>query len=666
VADTGPTIDVAGLLEGVLASLFGATAQTSAPLLVDPVLGSVATSLEGLWPPLTQNAAPAQQGPPARVLTPQGLRRFLIGAGTASERMGKLAVLGLPVSALQAAWSADGNAIGDAAVQMVHDESTEPRGDSGALVPSTLFLTTSTVDALWRLNPFTESGDDPGSALAASFADVLAPALAGQAGTPEFQAAAAGRPLDELLTEARTYLAQTASGWLAMVNGLLRLRAGQQAGLATDDLARLEEIVTTYNDARAAQAMTPFTTYLAQVFLGDHPSTRPLPAADASVGGTHFTDVVRAAVRHFAAGSPVEEDGGGDHPPDAGPDPGDLGNAVLASAIALTAQVMMYTQDPAHRWDQDKADSSSFVQRALFGAGISQFDPGTDHGNVWSSRDFASRDEVFATVKPAAARPGDVLVQGGYKTSGADSGVVWAAHVGIFLRPSPAQADLLEGISMDLHGPTRQGLWGADPPRGYYAFGANLLVRRLKKDVLGASGPVVPAAAPVEGGLRIRIDTRGMAAVTSVRAGADQGLDLAQNAEGTLAYVTVPPGPAGRRDVVVTDVTEQSRTFPGALAYVEDAEKAARSVVASYEVAINESLDALTALASSGAGDDAARQQVAGALEHHLAAIDDGWFTRLQATEENAPGAAIDEIFQSASEQLMSLTERFWALLATN
>ena len=435
------------------------------------MIGTVETGLRGLWPSSAEDGTDS----PARLVAPRGLRSFLIGAAATSQTMGKLSLLGLPVDPLQAAWALDGSTIGGISVQVIDDDSADPGGPL-AVEASTLSMTTSGVAALWRLDPLAVDDDD-GAALADAYADLMTTALAGQAGTAEFQAAAAGQALADTLQEGRQYLADTASRWMTAVLGLVRLRAAQQADPALPDAgAQVEAIVQAYNQATVPLG-SPVLTYLAQTFLGDHVATRDLPDAGQSIDGGHFTDALRSAIRHTGAGSPIDEDGGPGHAPDAGPDPGDLGAAVVAAAIALAGQVQTYTQDPAARWDADKADCSSFVQRALFGAGLAQFDPGTTHTNVWSTKNYAERDDVFATVKPADARPGDVLVQGGYKDVGGTP--TWKAHTGIFRRPSPTKPDLLEGISMDSNGPTLKGLWGADPPRGYYAFGSNLLVRRL-------------------------------------------------------------------------------------------------------------------------------------------------------------------------------------------
>ena len=58
---TAPSIDVAGLLEGVLAALFGVAAQTSPPTLVYPVLGHVETRILGLWPAPTPTTPSTEQ-----------------------------------------------------------------------------------------------------------------------------------------------------------------------------------------------------------------------------------------------------------------------------------------------------------------------------------------------------------------------------------------------------------------------------------------------------------------------------------------------------------------------------------------------------------------------------------------------------------------------------
>jgi hypothetical protein len=171
---------------------------------------------------------------------------------------------------------------------------------------------------------------------------------------------------------------------------------------------------------------------------------------------------------------------GGQGSVDVGACPGDLGHAVLASALALASRLLTYDADPVRRWADDRADCSSFVQRALFGAGVAAFDPGREHRNAWTARAFATRDDAFVTVSAAEARPGDVLVQGGFATA-AGGVTVWKGHCGIFRQRSAAHPELLQGVSMGRRGPAVKGLWGAGPPCGHYPFGAGLLVRRPRQ-----------------------------------------------------------------------------------------------------------------------------------------------------------------------------------------
>jgi hypothetical protein len=176
---------------------------------------------------------------------------------------------------------------------------------------------------------------------------------------------------------------------------------------------------------------------------------------------------------------------GGQDSPDVDACPGDLGHAILASALLLASRVPTYDADPVRRWADDRADCSSFVQRAFLGAGVTAFDPGPERRNAWSARAFATRDDAFVTVSAAEARPGDVLVQGGFATA-AGGVTAWKGHCGIFRQRSAAHPDLLRGVSLGRRGPALNGLWGADPPRGHFPFGAGLLVRRLRQPATAA------------------------------------------------------------------------------------------------------------------------------------------------------------------------------------
>ncbi|MBO3749947.1 hypothetical protein J5X84_28030 [Streptosporangiaceae bacterium NEAU-GS5] len=458
-------IDLAGLLQGVLKELFGVVTKLSPPVLVHPVLGRVYPRLDGFWP-----RGSSQPAPP-RLLTPRTLRGFLVGAGADSQALGKLALLGLPVDLLQETWSDDGTKIGAAALQIVAD------AQPNTLIQTT--LTTAAVGALWRLNPF-ESG--PPADAAAVYADLMAAALTGHADDPAFRTAAAGRPVEEVIEEGRAYLAGLATDWLTAVQALVVLSAAQQAEPAGRDFpAELDAIVAAYNATSAPDS--PFLEYVAGVLLGGHPATTAMPD---DPGDDHFADVLRAAILHTAAGGLVREDGDGTAAA-AAATPAPVGNAILDSAFELADQLTTYAQDEAGRWADDQADCSSFVQRALFAAGTTAFDPGPDHTNALTSHALAGRDDLFDTVPRSGARPGDVLVQGALVM--VDGTMTWKGHCGLFLQPAADDPDVLEGASMDAVGPVTEGRWGVG---GSYAYGENLLVRRLKEVRKG--GPALPFA----------------------------------------------------------------------------------------------------------------------------------------------------------------------------
>jgi hypothetical protein len=53
--------------------------------------------------------------------------------------------------------------------------------------------------------------------------------------------------------------------------------------------------------------------------------------------------------------------------------------------------------------------------------------------------------------------------------------------------------------------------------------------------------------------------------------------------------------------------------------------------------------------------DDTTRQRLAGTLQQRLHTVDSGWFGRLDDALDGPPTPAIDEIFESASNQLAQL-----------
>ncbi|MFC8660727.1 hypothetical protein [Streptomyces sp. NPDC057199] len=461
----GSGFTLSGLVEAVLGALFGVAAAQDPPALVHPVLGRVENRLAYLWPTGQRDGQP-----PARLLTPAGLRTFLLGAGADSQTLGKLDVLGLPADPLQQAWSGDGTAIGGLELRIAEDGAAPPtRLEPGGSVT----LTLSAVKALWSLGP--DSGAEGVAAASAAYADLLAAALV-------------GRPRAGDLAQARTYLAATASSWLTALLALVALKVAQQAGTGDPDPEpAIDRVVAAYNALR-----TDRPGHLADDFLGGHPATRPMPEKTASVGGGRVDDVLRSALRHTAAGSPVAEPGTSKDTPVSGPAP-DVDSTVVEAALKLAAQAPQYTTDTSRRFDDGFGDSSSFVQRALAAAGLTAFEP--TEGVRLTSYDIVARDDLFQTMRRSSARAGDVLVQGGFAV--VDGAVTWVGHCGILVGESASRPGLSDGISLDARGPTLAGLWGA--PGGSYGFAANLLVRRprvVRRGGDGAGGlPLVPFTA---------------------------------------------------------------------------------------------------------------------------------------------------------------------------
>ncbi|MGW5154640.1 hypothetical protein ACWEPN_04060 [Nonomuraea wenchangensis] len=472
-------IDLPGLIETVLNRLFGVAAGISPPVLVHPVLGLVNSALDHYWPRQADEPAPARQ------LSQRGLRQFLIGADEHSRALGKLTLLGLPTDPLQRAWSADGESIGEAELRIVGD------GPAPPVSAAVITLTVAPVNDLWRLNPFSP---DPALIIASAglYADLMTAALTAQQDSAGFRTAAAGRPLEEVLAEGREHLDALAAAWLTAVTALIGLRAAQAAGAAGRDVAaELSAVVDTYNADRSAPAASPFLVYVNDGFLDGHPSCAPMPQ---DIGGGTYAEVLRAAILHAEAGFPVSEPGTGTAEAASGV-PAPTGEAVLDRARELMATITTYTTDPLARWEEDKGDCSSFVQRALRAVSARSFDPGPDRGNAWTSLDFATRNDLFTTVSREQARPGDVLVQGGYRVI--DGAVTWEGHCGLCTQAAQDGSGVLEGLSLDAVGPVARGLWGIN---GSYGYAGNLLVRRLRPRPAGGTAALpfadFSAAAP--------------------------------------------------------------------------------------------------------------------------------------------------------------------------
>lgn len=125
-------------------------------------------------------------------------------------------------------------------------------------------------------------------------------------------------------------------------------------------------------------------------------------------------------------------------------------------------------------------------------------------------------------------------------------------------------------------------------------------------------GPVTPAIAPVEGGTRIKVTGAGLTAASTVTIGgrAASAVRVRPDGTGTALYATVPPGTAGKTDLVV-----DGATFAGAFAYTEDVAATARAAMASLVLHLGELTDQAGLLAAAGPLDDETRAGMRNALE---------------------------------------------------
>lgn len=154
-------------------------------------------------------------------------------------------------------------------------------------------------------------------------------------------------------------------------------------------------------------------------------------------------------------------------------------------------------------------------------------------------------------------------------------------------------------------------------------------------------GPVTPALAPIEGGIRVRVTGTGLSDGSVVIIGGAEATDAWAGSGGTTLYVTVPEGTAGP-----VDVTVDGTAYAGAFAYTEDVLATAQAAVLAYMLALGEVSERAAALSAAGSLDDAAREDLLGRL--YQAGLTTGQV--IEERSANAGAAAID----TGAETLLS------------
>jgi hypothetical protein len=163
------------------------------------------------------------------------------------------------------------------------------------------------------------------------------------------------------------------------------------------------------------------------------------------------------------------------------------------------------------------------------------------------------------------------------------------------------------------------------PPAFYWSLWATVGGELVTGHPLIAlvQGPVSPAMAPIEGGIRVKLSGTGLTNTTPVSFGGVAATAARASADGTAIYVDAPAGAAGTVDVVVG-----TTTYSAAFAYTEDVVATAQAALTSHLLYLGE----LAALASAGPLDDDtwlklkieadhAGVTAGGAIEHRSSAI---------------------------------------------
>lgn len=162
-------------------------------------------------------------------------------------------------------------------------------------------------------------------------------------------------------------------------------------------------------------------------------------------------------------------------------------------------------------------------------------------------------------------------------------------------------------------------------------------------------GPVTPATAPVEGGIRVKITGTGLSDATPVTFGGVAATDVRVKPDGTgtVLYATVPAGTSGTVDVVV-----DGTTHAGAFAYTEDVAATAQASLSSYVLYIGELTDLANAYAAAGTLDEAKRSELRDELEQAASTAGEV----IEQRSANAGAAAMDPaVGEMLSDAIASL-----------
>ncbi|MDQ5821863.1 MAG: hypothetical protein M3540_10515 [Actinomycetota bacterium] len=159
-----------------------------------------------------------------------------------------------------------------------------------------------------------------------------------------------------------------------------------------------------------------------------------------------------------------------------------------------------------------------------------------------------------------------------------------------------------------------QRLWWRIPPEATFS---TRTARPLTQYVvpLPLTTPVMPGAAPLEGGTRVKVLGRNLSAPPTVTIGGRAAREVEVAPDGAAVYVTVPAAPAGPADVIVNPAAGPAQAYRGALVYTGDLEAATAATCDAFALVLDEVRERATALSRAGTLTAEARARLALRIE---------------------------------------------------
>ena len=156
---------------------------------------------------------------------------------------------------------------------------------------------------------------------------------------------------------------------------------------------------------------------------------------------------------------------------------------------------------------------------------------------------------------------------------------------------------------------------------------------------------LTPGVAPLEGGTRIRIIGENFSDESTVTIGNDPATHVMAARHGRLLYATVPAGTAGFKDVIVNTPGQTDKLINSGIRYVSDVVEAARAVLMSTDVHLEEIKERAQALSDAGTFTDIERSKIQIELELALSLTYEAVDQRMFATGTSEPPSTLGEVY---------------------